>query len=420
MRLRILLAIVGSVTATLAAFGVPLAWVIDQTYQDDLHLRLERAALAAAPEMTESDANRRPAEAPVQHDLIRVAYYDGAGRFLAGRGPRVADAVVRAAASSGSGQSPSIVALPVSRDDKVIGVVRAEEPAGLLAGRIHHAWLLMAALALAIIATVAGLAAALVRRLAAPVHAMAEAARRLEAGDFAVAPEPSGIRELDTAGVALASAAARLERVLARERALTADITHQLKTPLTALRLELEAGAERASGRDVGAALVEVDRLEATIGSILELARDEQPAREPIAIRSALEATRDAWSRSAHAAGRSLLVSIDPPGQKARISLAALRQILDVLVDNALRHGRGTIAIYARPVGAGIEIDITDDGRQALDSATIFARRSASDRGHGIGLALARSLAEAEGGRLDVASGDGPTTFALLLRGSTP
>ena len=420
MRLRILLAIVGSVVATLAAFGLPLAWVIGQAYRDDLSVRLERAALAAAPELTESDANRRPAEPPAQHDVIRVAYYDHAGHFLAGRGPGTADALVRAATRGENGLSQSTVAIPVSRDARVIGVVRAEEPPGILAARIHRAWLLMAALGLLIIATVAGLAAALVRRLAAPVHAMAEAARRLEAGDFAVAPEPSGIRELDTAGAALASAATRLESVLARERTLTADVTHQLKTPLTALRLELEAGAERAAGPDVGAALAEVDRLEATITSILALARDEQPAREPIAIRGALEATRDAWSRAAHAAGRSVRLSIEPPGQKARISLAALRQILDVLVDNALHHGRGTIAIRARPIGGGIEIDITDDGRGRLDSGTIFARRSASDRGHGIGLALARSLAEAEGGRLEVASGDGPTTFALLLRGSPP
>src|SRR5262249_23574955 len=154
-----------------------------------------------------------PDEAPHQPGAIRVAYYDSLGRFLAGRGPASADTVVAAALRGSESHAGGVVAVPVSRDERVVGVVRAEEPTGLLVGRIHRAWALMALLALAVLAAVTVLASALVRRLTAPVHELAEAARRLEAGDFAVAPEPSGIEELDSAGHAMASAARRLENV---------------------------------------------------------------------------------------------------------------------------------------------------------------------------------------------------------------
>jgi signal transduction histidine kinase len=417
VRPRILLAIVGSAVATLAAFGVPLAWAVDRAYRNELRLRLEGAALAAAPELTERGAGRTLAEPPLQRQGIAIAYYTGSGDFVAGIGPSTADPVVRAAVAGRTGLGSRAVAVPVSENDQVVGVVRAEEAPGLLEGRIHRTWLMMAGLALFILACIVGLGAWLARRLTAPVHDLADAAERLGDGDFAVAPEPSGIVELDSAGLALAAAASRLERVLARERALTADVTHQLRTPLTALRLELEAGAERAAGPDVSAALAEADRLEATISSILALARDGDRMRDPISIDPVLEATCTSWAKPADAAGRSLCSSI-APGLRAPVSAGALRQILDVLVDNALRHGRGDVEVRARRVGAGVEITVSDEGTSPPDRDLVFARRSASARGHGIGLALARSLAEAEGCRLELVDTGGETTFSLLLPGS--
>ena len=141
--------------------------------------------------------------------------------------------------------------------------------------------------------------------------------------------------------MALAAAARRLEGVLARERALTADVTHQLKTPLTALSLELEAGRRtRSRGPDPVRLRAEVDRLESTIASILELARDERrdSARRSSSIRSRVAARAD-WLRRAQAADRALVVTGEPNTPDVRVGSRALRQILDVLVDNALAHG---------------------------------------------------------------------------------
>ena len=415
MRSRVIRAIVGSVAVTVILFGLPLAWAVDRIYRNDLRLRLEATAIAASPELSEVHPNNVLDDQPLQSRGIRVAYYDGAGRFLGGRGPRHGDAIVMAALRGSTAHADEAVAVPVNLDEQVAGIVRAEESPGRLTARIHRAWMLMAALALAIIATVSALAIMLVRRLTAPVNRLAEAARRLEAGDFAVAPEASGIEELDTAGVALAAAARRLEAVLARERALTADVTHQLKTPLTALRIELEAGAERPSGPNPTRTLAEVDRIESTIASILELARDSQTVRSPIDIAPVAAAAYGDWLRRVQATGRTMRFRSDPEPPSVRVSPIALRQIIDVLVDNALVHGTGIVTLAVQEIAGGVEVTVTDQGTAALDADVIFRRRSASSQGHGIGLALARSLAEAEGGRLNLVGEEPTTTFSLVF-----
>jgi signal transduction histidine kinase len=119
------------------------------------------------------------------------------------------------------------------------------------------------------------------------------------------------------------------------------------------------------------------------------------------------------------AAGRSLTVAGQEPLPEVRASGGAIRQILDVLIDNALRHGQGRITVGAVEVGTGVAIEVGDEGPGVPDGDGIFTRRAPStacDGGHGIGLALARSLAEAEGGRL-VLRRPAPPVFTLLLPG---
>ena len=145
-----------------------------------------------------------------------------------------------------------------------------------------------------------------------------------------------------------------------------------------------------------------MDRLERTVEDLLALARDlpaptepvwvgdgrRQPAR-PLPQRAGRPAVARWWSRSATAL---------PP---AAFPEAALRQILDVLVDNALVHGSGTVTVRARSGGTGVSVVVDDEGLLPDgDPEAMFRRRSPAARGTGIGLALARSLAEAEGARL--------------------
>ena len=254
------------------------------------------------------------------------------------------------------------------------------------------------------------------RRLTAPVNRLAEAARRLEAGDFAVAPEASGIEELDTAGVALAAAARRLE-ARAGARAGADGRRHAPAEDAA------DGAADRARGgrgaadgaRARRATLAEVDRIESTIASILELARDSQTVRSPIDLAPVAAAAYGDWMRRAQAAGRTMRFLCDPAPPAARVSPIALRQIVDVLVDNALVHGAGLVTLAVHEISGGVEVSVTDEGTTALDEETIFQRRSASAHGHGIGLALARSLAEAEGGRLNLVAEEPTTTFSLVF-----
>ena len=114
--------------------------------------------------------------------------------------------------------------------------------------------------------------------------------------------------------------------------------------------------------------------------------------------------------------GRPLRVHAEPTLPSPQVSAIAARQILDVLVDNAMRHARGEVKVTARATHDGLAIDVDDEGPGITTTPDeLFRRRAANADGHGIGLALARSLAEAEGGRLVVARRAPGAQFTLLL-----
>ncbi|WP_410623688.1 sensor histidine kinase, partial [Amycolatopsis sp. cmx-8-4] len=111
--------------------------------------------------------------------------------------------------------------------------------------------------------------------------------------------------------------------------------------------------------------------------------------------------------------GRQLVISPDADG-RPRAAEAAVRQIVGVLLDNAVIHGAGMVTITTRDSAGAFAIDVADEGRGTNDGLDLFTRGHSGAGGSGIGLALARDLAEAEGGRLWL-SRPAPTTFTLLL-----
>jgi len=424
MRRRIVgLALLGSVLA-IALFGVPLAAAVVQYTLAYDRVELERVADAAAMTVAADLVRGDPLPAlPAAPDGTEVAVFDHHGLLTAGEGPERPDAQVRSAldgaVDAGSLDGSLVVAIPVTHDGDVIGAVRAASPHSAVYKQVGLVWVLMLGLAGLAIGAVWLLARRQARRLARPLEEMSETARRLGEGDFSARNRPVQVPEIDAVGAALNTAADRLDDMLARERAFSADASHQLRTPLTGLRLRLEAALE-SPGRDLRPALTSAiaaaDRLERTIDELLALARDTRESSAPPAeVPTLLEEVEQTWASRLFVEGRGLEVAIDGQLPATTTPAAAVRQVLSVLVDNALTHGTGTVTVVAREATDALAVDVSDEGPGVTaPEAELFARRASGGSGHGIGLALARRLAEAEGARLRLTS-PSPPTFTLLL-----
>jgi signal transduction histidine kinase len=316
-----------------------------------------------------------------------------------------------------------VVGIPVTEDQRIVGAIRASSPLGRVQARTLRTWAAMAGLGLAVIAVATVAARTLARRLSKPVAAVARAAHTLGEGDFSVRLPSSGLAELDEAVVAINATASRLGALVSRERAFSADASHQLRTPLTGLRLTLES-AMATPGADLVQAMkdavTEVDRLEATVDDLLALARDTEQRRDPVDLARLCAGAVGRWEADLASKGRALRLRVENPKPPlVRASAAAVQQVLDVLIDNAANHGRGTVVVRVRPAPRGAAIEVADEGAGPADPSSVFQRRAPSATGHGIGLALARSLAEAEGGRLLLTRGR-PPVFALVLPTARP
>lgn len=288
-------------------------------------------------------------------------------------------------------------------------ILRLAEPATQVSARIGSALAMIVALAAVALAVGVALASWRARQLAQPLEALAVSARRLGEGDFSQRTQRSDVAEIDHIAASLETTAGRLRAALERSASLSADASHQLRTPLTALRLNLEALAvELPSGSDaLDAAEAEVDRLEATISELLALADAGAQAAE-VDLRALALARLDAWRTIADAGGRAVHVT-SAPVPRVRVRPGAVGQALQVLLDNALVHGQGDITVWLGPVRRGprawVRLCVGDQGPGPTE---------ADLDGDGRGLPLAKALVEAEGGRLVFDADDG-TRVCLLV-----
>jgi signal transduction histidine kinase len=247
--------------------------------------------------------------------------------------------------------------------------------------------------------------------LSTPLRRLASAATALGSGDFSVRPEHTGVAEIDETGEALSATAQRLEAQLARERAFTTQASHQLRTPLTRLRLELEAGLAGDPDRLPDAArdaLETADHLARTVDDVLALAHGQQRPGPGLELENLLADLLAHWQGTFALDDRPLRLVVEP-GLVAAAAPAAVRQVLQVLVENALHHGRGPVTVSARATAGAVALDVADRG-----SAPVPWPPAPEPTGR-LGLAMARSLAESQGGRLLLDSGSGGTRFTLLL-----
>jgi signal transduction histidine kinase len=268
-----------------------------------------------------------------------------------------------------------------------------------------------------------GVALWVARRLTRPLEQLRADAVRIGDGDFTVTPLHTGVTEVDQVGNALALTARRLEELLTREQAFSNDASHQLRTPLTGLRLSLEneLAHPRPNGRlALEEALVDLERLETTITGLLQLAREpSRQLRQPFDVTAMIDELANRWRQTLATQGRSLHVDQREAVLLVAASRVAVEHVLEVLIDNAERHGAGDVTITSAARGQIVLIQVADEGLGIADPASAFQRRHSGAAGTGIGLALARRLAEAEGGHLRLAQAGHHPEFELSLRASS-
>jgi len=413
VRRRILIVALSSAVLAVVLLGVPLGFAIQRNAVTQARGELERAALQAAVVVSPTYRSGDPVELPSGGADRELGLYEVSGVLVTGTGPTTLEPALRGALAGSVVESDTAdgyaTAVPVSANEQVIGIVRASSPQSTVRDTVIHDLAALCGLALITLLGAGLFAYFQARRLGGLVLGLADAATELGAGNFAVRPPVSGVPEIDRTGEALAATAIRLEETFARERAFATHASHQLRTPLTLLRLELEAGLEggpEALPGSARAALASADDLSRTIDDVLALSRQPHDPVTPFEVEPVVADLVAQWSGAFADEDRPVrLVLDDPP--PAATSEVALRQILQVLLDNAWRHGAGPVTVTARASGEALAVDVADRG------GTDVAWPDPADGR--LGLALARSLAESQRGRLLLDSDASSTRFTLLV-----
>ncbi|GAA1962120.1 HAMP domain-containing sensor histidine kinase [Microbacterium deminutum] len=421
MRKRIERVAVLSTVVAFMLFLLPLALVVFNLSVADTRSQLERDALAAVAQIDpQFSAGDVPELTPPSDSRVELALYDRAGTRIAGTGPAHADAAATGVLSGAPDQrgldDPLVAVVPVTSSEQVVGAVRASLPLAVVVAGDLGVWATMVVGAAMCLLVGVLLARATARRVAAPMEDLARTAQALGDGDFQARVAPSGVAEIDAAGIALGETADRLGALVERERRLSQDASHQLRTPLAGLRAILESAQvapQSITPAVIDRALERVDALAATVDEFLSTERT--PRGRPTDVASEVRGLEERWHGVLAAAGRPLRVDAADRSMTVVTVPESVRQILDVLLENAHVHGAGEVVVRVRESRGAIAIDVEDEGGSIAAGDDIFRRGYSGAGRNGYGLALAQQLAEELGGRLLLSSRLPVTRFTLLL-----
>lgn len=343
--------------------------------------------------------------------------------------------------SSGTRRSDTLgtdllyVAVPVASGGTVHGALRITLDTADVSARIRNFWIALGGIAIVVLAAVALIGWVIARSVARPLRELTSSAARFADGDLSVGGRvsegPSEIRALDETMALMAN---RLDGVLTTQRRFVADASHQLRTPLTALRLRLENLQSELSETEqhgdgvvvddsLERAIAETDRLGELVANLLQLARVDERAATRVGASSVAESVDlaalvrdrvDTWTAMAeerHVALRSLVA---PGSVMVRCIGGSVEQMLDNLLDNALAFstagggvevdvhmGADTVHLHVVDHGPGLD----DEGK--VDALGRFWRGDTTRPGTGLGLAIVEALATASGGRVVLADTPG-------------
>jgi len=443
---RIVFALVALTATVLLATVLPLAFNAAAHERDAFvdGTAATARSLAAIAEEKLGDHSADPAlsaallSAARQHDELLVL--NKAGDVVVSQGvPRdawkqlAAEAAERGAPATELTRDRVIAVETVWNDGRFngepIGTVVLERPTGPLNHNIADLWLYLALLASGAMAAAVGIAIYFARWVSRPLVGLDATARQIGNGELtARARTKSGPPEVRRMAATFNMMAGRLETLVHGHRAMLADASHQLRTPLTALRLRLEllaADSPPAAAAELAAAQEEIARLTRLVDGLLATARAESVTERvvPVNLLPAVTERVAAWQPVADAHGVKLVTEHSGDvGDQPRISIGIghLEQILDNLLDNAIealggpdaRGGRVTVTVASSDTGATLTIADDGPGMTEQERSRAFLRfTTGSQNGTGLGLAIVQRLVTSNGGmvRLEDTPGGGLT-----------
>jgi signal transduction histidine kinase len=408
VRRRLLLVVLATTTLVVVAFAIPLGGLVRSVARDRAISAAERDAAALAPVLaltTDPDAVRSAIERTTLGAAGRLSVVLPDGVVVGDPTPVDPDAL---ALARGRQRSFSVeddagrwsYAAVVTGAGEA-SVLRARIPAAELDAGVRAAWLALGAVALGLVVAAAVLADRLARSLTREAVGMAATARALAAGDPAARVVPGATPELADAAGALNLLADRIDALRAAERERVADLSHRLRTPLTALRLD----ADRTGNAEVAAG---VDRLEAAVSELVRSAR--RPLHEsPVGARGDVcSVARDRvafWSALAEDDGRAWSGAVPDGSIEVGLGADELGAAIDALIGNVFAHTpEGTpyrLEVVAGD-GALVVVAVDDGGPGIVDPAAVLERGRTGAGSTGLGLDIARQAAEAAGGSISI------------------
>lgn len=413
MRRRLINSTLAVVLVVIAVFGVSLVIVETRTISSSAQERVTSEALRLASVVDSRLISDEQITAEILRDVAavdsdRYALIEIPGRAPIQIGTRPTGDVIQDTAVGEEGEK-----------------VTVEEPRTAVTQEVGRTLLIIGAVALLAIIAAVLLAVRQANRLASPLTDLAETAERLGSGDPRPRHKRYGVPELDRVADVLDGSAERIARMLTAERRLAADASHQLRTPLTALSMRLEEITVTEDldtvKEEATIALAQVERLTDVVQRLLTNSRDPRTGSAvSFDLDEVVKQQLEEWRPAYRSAGRAI-VSSGKRHLRAVGTPGAVAQVLAALIENSLMHGGGTVALRTRVTGNQTVIEITDDGPgvPADLGARIFERTISGRNSTGIGLAVARDLAEADGGRLEMLQTK-PPVFGLFLSRTPP
>ncbi len=430
MTRRIILAILALICALLATVVVPLGLITAahdrHDYQDQAVATARSLASVAEEKLADHDHGAALATAirQLRGSGDQVAIVDRAGNLVAGTAPPAAAARVRRVLAAGPGTvRPAgrllLVVTPVRSDagHTVLGAVALTRQAGPLDHRLAVLWAWLGAVSLAGLAAGALVAIALARWVSGPLGALEATAGQL--GDGALGTRfdlRSGPAEVRRLAANFNTMAGRLETLVHGHRAMMADVSHQLRTPLAALRLRLDLLAQDADAHaaaEIAGAQEEISRLSRLVDGLLAVARAENVVARPVpvAVHGVIGDRAAAWRPAAQERGIEV-TAVCPGPVRASLGDGHLEQILDNLLANAIDAvpSGGHVRVRCAAAGPVALIVVEDDGPGMSEPQRKAAFRrffSTSPGGSGLGLAIVHRLVTSNGGRAELSDTPG-------------